>query len=166
MKYRRDEISAWAEPAIVAAMRTLPVVALVVLVGAAPAFADLSPEEVAAIQTEQAKATQAIDDKYAGKGKLSASDLRAMSKEKAAAERSVLDARGVKPGEWVKASSKMNADDRAKVEATKKAANDKEAAAKKSADAKPGEEIVIEKAGEVNEAAEMDKKMGLGAGKK
>ena len=146
-------------------MTTLRAAALVVLVVAAPALADLSPDDIAAIQLEQAKATQAIDDKYAGKGKLSASDLRAMSKEKAAAERSVLDSRGVKPGEWVKASSKMNADDRAKVEATKKAASDKEAAAKKG-DAKAGKEVVIEKGGEVNEAAEMDKKLGLGAGKK
>ncbi len=148
-------------------MTKLRAAALVVLCSAAPALADLSPDDIAAIQLEQAKATQAIDDKYAGKGKLSASDLRAMSKEKAAAERSVLDSRGVKPGDWVKASSKMNADDRAKVEATKKAASDKEAAAKKGPDAKAGgKEIVIEKAGEVNEAAEMDKKMGLGAGKK
>jgi len=45
--------------------------------------------------------------------------------------------------------------------------SDKEAAAKKGADAKAGgKEIVIEKAGEVNEAAEMDKQLGLGAGKK
>lgn len=148
-------------------MRTLPVVALVVLVGAAPAFADLSPEEVAAIQTEQAKATQAIDDKYAGKGKLSAIDLRAMSKEKAAAERAVLDGRGVKPGEWVKASARLSAEDRATVDATKKALSAKEAAAKKSGDAKAGpKDVTIDQGGEVNEAAEMDKKLGLGAGKK
>lgn len=148
-------------------MTKLRAAALVVLCFAAPALADISPDDIAAIQLEQAKATQAIDDTYAGKGKLSANDLRAMSKEKAAAERAVLDSRGVKASDWVKASSKMNADDRAKVEATKKAASDKEAAAKKSADAKAGgKEIVIEKAGAVNEAAEMDKKLGLGAGKK
>lgn len=142
-------------------MRTL--LAGLALAFAFPVLADVSPEEVANIQTEQAKATQAIDDKYAAKGKLSAADLRAMSKEKAAAERSVLDAHGVKPGEWVKASSKMSADDRAKVEATKKALTAKEEAAKKGAE-KGAKEVVIEK-GEVNEAAEMDKKMGLGAGK-
>jgi hypothetical protein len=148
-------------------MSKLRAAVLVSLCSALPALADISPDDIAAIQLEQAKATQAIDDKYAGKGKLSASDLRAMSKEKAAAERAVLDSRGVKPGDWVKASSKMNSDDRAKVEATKKAATDKEAAAKKGPDAKAGgKEVVIEKAGAVNEAAEMDKKMGLGAGKK
>ncbi len=143
-------------------MRTL--LAALALVIAVPVLADVSPEEVANIQTEQAKANQAIDDKYAAKGKLSAADLRAMSKEKAAAERSVLDAHGVKAGEWVKASAKMSADDRAKVEATKKALTAKEEAAKKGAEKGP-KEVVIEK-NEVNEAAEMDKKMGLGAGKR
>lgn len=142
-------------------MRTL--LAALALVIAVPVLADVSPEEVANIQTEQAKANQAIDDKYAAKGKLSAADLRSMSKEKAAAERAVLDAHGVKAGEWVKASSKMNADDRAKVEATKKALTAKDDAAKKGAEKGP-KEVVIEK-NEVNEAAEMDKKMGLGAGK-
>ena len=67
----------------VRSMRTL--LAGLALVFAFPVLADVSPEEVATIQTEQAKATQAIDDKYAAKGKLSAADLRAMSKEKAAA---------------------------------------------------------------------------------
>lgn len=132
---------------------------------AVPALADLSPEEIAAIQQEQQKATDAIEAKYAGKGKLSAADLRALSKEKAAAERSVLDARGVKAGDWVKASSKMSADDRAKVEATKKALTAKDEAAAKKSDGKQGKEVVIEKNG-VNEAAEMDKQLGLGAGKK
>ncbi|MBL8922158.1 MAG: hypothetical protein JNJ54_25130 [Myxococcaceae bacterium] len=138
---------------------------LVVLLAAVTALADLSPEEIATIQREQQKASDSVDAKYAGKGKLSAAELRAMSKEKAAAERSVLDAHGVKAGDWVKASSKMSSDDRAKVEATKKSLADKDEAAKK-ADARQGKEVVIEKGGEVNEAAEMDKKLGLGAGKK
>lgn len=141
-----------------------PLVFAVVL-AATTAFADLSPEEIATIQREQQKASDAIDARYAGKGKLSAADLRAMSKEKAAAERSVLDSHGVRPGDWVKASSKLSSDDRAKVEATKKSLADKDEAAKKS-DGKQGKEVVIEKGGEVNEAAEMDKKLGLGAGKK
>jgi hypothetical protein len=142
------------------------VLVVAVLLAAATALADLAPEEIATIQREQQKASDAIDAKYAGKGKLSAADLRAMSKEKAAAERSVLDAHGVRPGDWVKASSKLSSDDRAKVEATKKSLADKDEAAAKKSDGKQGKEVVIEKGGEVNEAAEMDKKLGLGAGKK
>lgn len=140
--------------------------AFIVVLAAATAFAELSPEDIATIQREQQKASDAIDAKYAGKGKLSAADLRALSKEKAAAERSVLDAHGVRPGDWVKASSKLSSDDRAKVEATKKSLADKDEAAAKKGDGKQGKEVVIEKGGEANEAAAMDKKLGLGAGKK
>lgn len=138
------------------------------LLVATGARAELSPEEVAKIQREQAKARDAVTEKYKGKDKLSAAELRAQSKELAEAERSVLDAHNVKAGDWVKASAKMSTDDRAKVDAAKKQMTaEEEAAAKKAAakkEMKPGE-VTIE-TGEKNEAAEMDKAMGLGKKKK
>lgn len=130
------------------------------------AWAELSTDEVAKIQREQAKARDAVNEKY--KGKLSAAEVRAQAKELAEADRAVLDAHNVKAGEWVKASAKMSSDERAKVEAAKKQLTAEEEAAAKKADAKketkPGE-VVIE-TGEKNEAAEMDKAMGLGKKKK
>lgn len=132
------------------------------------ALAQLSPEEVATIQREQAKARDAVVEKYKGKDKLSAAELRAQSKELAAAERGVLDAHNVKAGDWVKASAKMSNDDRAKVDAVKKQLTADEEAAAKKADAKkevkPGE-VIIETDGK-NEAAEMDKAMGFGKRKR
>lgn len=141
-------------------MRRLLVV--VVLVAAVRAQAELSPEDVAAIQRDQAKATQAVEDKYPGKR--SAADLRALSKEKAAAERAVLEARGVKPGEWARAAATLSADERAAVEATKKALDQQEERAAKGA-SKPAKAPAVDKSG-ANEAAELDKKLGLGPGAK
>jgi hypothetical protein len=130
-----------------------------------PALAEVSPDEAAKIQREQGKARDAVMEKYKGKDKLSAADLRQQSKELAEAERSVLQSHGVSPGDWVKATARMNTDDRAKVEAAKKQMKaDEEAAAKKGAEPKTGKpgEVVIEKGNEKNEAAEMDRAMGFG----
>jgi hypothetical protein len=132
---------------------------LLSLVVSLPAFAELSPDDIAAIQSEQAKAVAAVEEKY--KGKSSPADLRARMKETAAAERAVLDARGVKQAEWVRASATLSADERAAVEAKKKAAEPKADGAKKQAGAPAAQQDA-----DAAEAAAMDKKMGLGSGKK
>jgi hypothetical protein len=126
---------------------------------ALPALAGLSPDDIAAIQAEQAKAVAAVEEKY--KGKKSPADLRAKMKETAAAERAVLDARGVKQAEWARASATMSADERAAVDAKKKALEPKGDAATKQAGPPSAQQDA-----DAAEAAAMDKKMGLGAGKK
>ena len=133
---------------------------------------ELSTAEVAKIQTEQAAAAAAIDEKY--QGKTSAADLKAMTREKAAAERAVLDSHGVSPGAFIKASTQLSRDERAELEAEKKALQARQEAAKKDkngkADGKADSKVVVEKGAGAdqhkNEAAEMDRQMGLGAGKK
>ncbi|MCU0695391.1 MAG: hypothetical protein MUC96_02550 [Myxococcaceae bacterium] len=132
---------------------------LVSLLVAAPALAQLTPDDIAAIQQEQAKAVAAVEEKY--KGKTAPGDVRARMKETAAAERAVLEARGVKQAEWARATATMNADERAAVDAKKKALEPKAEAAKK-----PGAAPSAQQDADAREAAEMDKKMGLGAGKK
>jgi hypothetical protein len=135
-------------------------VGLLSLLVAVPALAELSADDIAAIQQEQAKAAAAVEDKY--KDKTSPSDLRAKMKESAAAQRAVLDSRGVKPAEWARASATMNADTRAAVEAKKKASESKPAEAGK----KPGAASSAQQDADAAEAAAMDQKMGLGTGKK
>lgn len=141
--------------------------ALVCTLATLSALADVAPEEAAKIQREQAKAREAVMEKYKGKDKLSAAELRQQSKDLAEADKAVLQAHGVAAGDWVKATAKMSADDRAKVDAAKKQMTaEEEAAAKKASDKKtaPGKggDIVIEKGSDTNEAAEMDRAMGLG----
>lgn len=126
---------------------------------ALPALAGLSPDDIAAIQAEQAKAVAAVEEKY--KGKNSPADVRARMKETAAAERAVLDARGVKQAEWARASATMSADERAAVEAKKKALEPKAAGSKPQAAPSAAQQDA-----DAAEAAAMDKKMGLGSGKK
>jgi hypothetical protein len=134
-------------------------VCLLSLLVAVPALAGLSPDDIAAIQQEQAKAAAAVEDKY--KDKTSPSDLRAKMKESAAAQRAVLDARGVKPAEWARASATMSAETRAAVEAKKKASEPKAEAGKK-----PGAASTAQQDADAAEAAAMDQTMGLGTGKK
>lgn len=136
------------------------------------AFADdLTPDQIAKLQSDQKKAAEAVEKKY-GDGKLSASERKELAKEKAAAEAAVLEKAGVDKKEFVRASTKQSRDDRAATEAAMKdiEAKDKAAADKKGGAAEKkggGKEIVIEKNGkvqgaEVNEAAEMDKAAGYG----
>ena len=142
---------------------------------------DLTPENMAKIQNEQAKANEAIDKKYGNKkpSELSADDRRQMMKDKSAAEREVLEKHGTDPKSFARASSKMSRDDRAATDSATKdlQKKDADAAAAGGADAKKTggkKEIVIEKNGksaggpddDANEAAKMDKQNGLGRGKK
>ncbi|MDX2011671.1 MAG: hypothetical protein SFW67_15830 [Myxococcaceae bacterium] len=138
-------------------MRRVLLLSLAVV--ASPALAGLSPDEIAVIQQEQAKAVAAVEEKY--KGRSTPADVRARMKETAAAERAVLEARGVKQADWVRASATLNADERAAVDAKKKALEPKADAPKKQG-AAPGAQQDADAA----EAAAMDKKMGLGSGKK
>ncbi len=148
-------------------MRRLLLASLLTLCAAALA-GELTTAEVAKIQTEQAAAAAAIDEKY--QGKTSAADLKAMTREKAAAERAVLDSHGVSPGAFIKASTQLSRDERAELEAEKKALQARQEAAQKDKNGKADSKVVVEKgagaAQDKNEAAEMDRQMGLGAGKK
>lgn len=136
---------------------------------------DLTPANVAKIQSEQTKANAEIDKKYGNKkaSELSTDERRSIAKEKAAAERDVLDKHGTDLKSFARANSKMGREDRAATDAAAKDL-DKKSTAAPAADAKNAggqKEIVIEKNGkaapgpEVNEAAELDKAQGLGKGK-
>lgn len=124
------------------------------------AVAQLSAEDVAVIEREQAKAAAAVEAKYPGK--LSAAQVKQLNQEKVAAQRAVLEGRGVNPAEFLKASAKMKEGDRAAAEAKKKALEQADAAANKktSEGGSSDSEVVIEKGGK-NEAAEMDRKLNL-----
>jgi hypothetical protein len=138
---------------------------------ALPSFASAeapSPEDVAKIQFEQQKANADIDKKYGNKkpSELSNDERREMMKEKAAAERDVLDKHGVSAKDFARTQAKQSLDDRAKT----RDANDKlqkDASAKKPAADDNG--VIIEKGnGSANpdsdaaEAAAMDKASGYG----
>ena len=136
---------------------------------------DLTPAKRAKLQKEQQKAAEAVEKKYGNKkpSELSADERRSLMQEKAAAERAVLEKEGVDPKEFARSGMKQSREERADTDAAAKDLDAKEAATAKDAAAKkPGKkEIVIEKNGkpadgaEVNEAAEMDKQMGLKGGK-
>jgi hypothetical protein len=133
------------------------------------AYADPpSPDEVAKIQFDQEKANADIDKKYGNKkpSELSNDERREMMKEKAAAERDVLDKHGVSAKDYARTQAKQSLDDRAKT----RDANDKlqkDAAAKKPAADNNG--IIVEKGNgsgnpdsDAAEAAAMDKASGYG----
>lgn len=156
-------------------MRTLLAAALLIA-GVSFAADELTPQNMAKIQSEQKKASEAIDKKYGNKkpSELTPDERRAMQKEKGESERAVLDKHGVDPKSFAKAGAKMGREDRAANEAATQDLERQDAQAKTApaADSKKGgkKEIVIEKDGKssepVNEAAEMDKAAGLGRGKK
>ncbi|MBS1152621.1 MAG: hypothetical protein H6Q89_4319 [Myxococcaceae bacterium] len=136
---------------------------------------DLTPEKRAKLQRDQQKAAEAVEKKYGNKkaSELSSEERKSLMKEKAAAEREVLEKAGVDPKEYARSQSKMSREDRANTDAAGKELEAKEAAAAKDGAGKKTakKEIVIEKNGksagdpEVNEAAELDKQMGLKRGK-
>ncbi len=135
---------------------------------------DLTPEKRAQLQRDQQKAGEAIEKKYGNKksSELSADERRSLMKEKAAAERDVLEKAGVDPKEFARSSTKMGRDEKTRTDDAMKDLEAKEAAAAKDSGKKPAgkKEVVIEKNGkgqgeEVNEAAEMDKAMNLKKGK-
>ena len=157
-------------------MRALTLLAVLLGV-AAHAGDELNPENVAKIQTEQAKANAEVDKKYGNKkpNELSPDERRSMQKEKAAAEREVLDKHGTDSKAYARANSKMSREDRAATDAAAKDLEKKGAEAPATADPKKGgkKEIVIQKNGkgapgpddDANAAAEMDRAAGLGKGK-
>lgn len=164
-------------------MISMRLLALATLCTAVTAFAgdDLTPDQRAKLLNDQKKAGAAVEKKYGNKkpSELTPDERRALAKEKADAEREVLDKAGVDAKEFARSTMKMGRDEKADTDAAQKKleAADKEAAAagggKDGKDAKKGgkKEIVIEKNGKVegepvNEAAEMDKAQGLGKGKK
>lgn len=139
---------------------------------------DITPEKRAQLQRDQAKAAAAVEKKYGNKkpNELSADERRSLTRERAEAEKEVLDKAGVDSKEFARSGARQSREDRASTEAAAKELDAKEAAAakgdgKKAAGGK--KEIVIEKNGKttqggepVNEAAELDKQMNLGTGKK
>jgi hypothetical protein len=135
---------------------------------------DMTPAKRAKLQREQQKAAEAVEKKYGNKkpSEMSADERRALMQEKAAAERAVLEKEGVDPKDFARSGMKQSREERADTDAAVKDLEAKEAATAKDGAKKPGKkEIVIEKNGkpadgaEVNEAAEMDKQMGLKGGK-
>ncbi len=156
-------------------MRPLPLLAVLVSL-AAHAGDDLTPQNIAKIQAEQAKANAEIEKKYGNRkpSDLSNDERKSMQKEKAAAEREVLDKHGTDSKSFARAGSKMSREDQAAADAAAKDLAKKDAA-EPAAEVKKGgkKEIVIEKNGKAapgpddgaNEAAEMDRAQGLGKGK-
>lgn len=164
-------------------MISMRLLALATLGFAVTAFAgdDLSPDQRAKILNDQKKAGAAVEKKYGNKkpSELSPDERRAMAKEKADAEREVVEKAGVDPKEFARSTMRMGRDEKADTDAAQKKLEQQDKAAEASGgsgkDGKKGgkKEIVIEKngkveggGGEVNEAAEMDKAQGLGKGKK
>ena len=135
---------------------------------------ELTPEQRAQLVRDQQKAAEAVEKKYGNKksSELSAEERRTLMKDRAAAERGVLEKAGVDPKEFARSSAKLSRNERAATEAAGKALEEKEAAAAKTGEGKKAggkKEIVIEKNGKtvqggepVNEAAEMDKALGRG----
>lgn len=146
-------------------MRTL---LAAVLLSSSAALADPpSPEDMAVIQHDIDKATSDVDKKYSGK-ELSSDEKKQQIKERAAAERAVLEKKGVNGKDFARAQATMSKDDRA---ANKAAGAELEKKDKAAADAPKGggKEIVIEKGGagaepksDEDEAAAMDRAQGLG----
>jgi hypothetical protein len=142
-------------------MRTL---ALVLMLAAGAAHADPpSAEELAKLQHDVQQATDEVDKRYAGK-ELSQDDRKQQLKERAAAEKAVLEKAGVDKKDYVKASAKQSREDRAAVAAEKEKLDQKDKAGA-SADKGGQKEIVVEKGGKKEmtpeeEAAAMDKAKG------
>lgn len=139
---------------------------------------DLTPEKRAKLQREQQKAAEAVEKKYGNKkpSELSPDERRSQLKEKAAAQRDVLEKAGVDPKDFARSGSKLSREEKANTDAAAKDLEAKEAADAKAGDGKKAaggkKEVVIEKNGKttqggepVNEAAEMDKELGLKKGK-
>ena len=92
---------------------------------------DLNPENMAKIQSEQTKASEAVDKKYGNKkaSELSPDERKAMSREKGEAERAVLDKHGVDSKSFARANAKMSREDRSATDAAAKNIEKKDAEA-------------------------------------
>ncbi len=99
----------------------------------APAFADddLTPEKAAKIDHETNKALDAVDKKYGNRksSELSSDERREVIRERAAAEREVLEKNDTKPADYVRYTGKMNREDRAATKAAGAKIEEKEKAA-------------------------------------
>jgi hypothetical protein len=122
-----------------------------------------TPEEIAKIQHEQEKATAELEKKYGNRriSELSNEERRTLIKERADAEREVLDKHGVDPKDFARATAKQSLEDRAKTRTEREKL-------KADADKKPDEkkdEVIIERGHtaemDAEEAAEMDKAAGF-----
>ena len=126
-----------------------------------------SPEDIAKIESEQGKATAEVDKKYGNRkpSEMSNDERKQMMKDKADAERAVLDKHGVDGKDFARTSTKQTKEDRAATNAAAEAIKKKDADAAKS-DGK-GKEVVIDKGGQKSDqdlAAEQDAKAGYGKG--
>ncbi len=123
-----------------------------------------SAEQMAKLQYDVKKATDAVDKKYEGR-QLSADERKQQMKERAAAESSVLEKAGVDRKDYVHADAKMSKSDRETVKAETEKLEKKDKAGSQPQGG--NKEVVIEKGGKgemtpEQEAAEMDKAMGFG----
>jgi len=145
-------------------MRTFTL--LIAVFATAAAASPPTAEQMAKIQYDVKKATDAVDKKYQGR-QLSSDERKQQMAERAAAESAVLDKAGVDKKEYVKADAKMSKEDRETVKnETEKLEKKEKAGGEKQGGSK---EVVIEKGGQgqktpEEEAAEMDKAMGFGKG--
>ena len=136
---------------------------------------DFTPEQRAKLQNDQKRASAAVEKKYGNKkpSDLSADERRALAKEKSDAEREVLDKAGVDPKDFARSEARMTRQEKTATDAARKSLEEKDAAGEKDGAKKASgkKEVVVEKGGKgaadptVNEAAEMDKQLGLGKGK-
>ena len=138
--------------------------ALVLAVTIAHAEEPLSPQELAKVNREMAKAADTVSKKYGNPKDLSPEDLRAMMNEQAAAQKAVLERNNLDAKDVARATAKNGK----AVDAEAKALEAKEAEAAKKP--KGTSTATAPAAGatdaDAKEAAEMDKSRGLGKGKK
>lgn len=99
----------------------------------APALAedDLTPEKAAKIERDQTKALEAVDKKYGNKksSELSNDERREAIRDRAAAEREVLEKNDVSAKAYTQYTSKMSVEDRAATKAAGARLEEKEKAA-------------------------------------
>jgi hypothetical protein len=129
------------------------------------ALSQSSPEDVAKLQHDVSQATAAVDKKYEGRA-LTPEERKQQVKERAAAEREVLDKAGVSAKDFARASAKQSKADREATQAAADRLSKQDSAAKQKADGAPGE-VVIEKGGQgeltpEEEAKAMDQAAGFG----
>ena len=145
-------------------MRLLAAVIVLLAVTIAHADEPLSAQDLAKVQREMKKASDAVGKKYGDSKNLSADDRRAMMKEQEEATRAVLEKNNLDPKEVARATAKNGKE----VDAAAKAMDAKEAeAAKKSpGTAAPAAAPAGSADADANEAAAMDQAKGIGKGKK
>ena len=116
--------------ATIAPMRAPLLLALCLFALPARASDDLTPEKAAKIEHETNKALDAVDKKYGNKksSELSSDERREVIRDRAAAEREVLEKNDVKAADYIKYTGHMNKDDRAATKAAAAKIGEKEKA--------------------------------------